>query len=272
MVSLDSIREHYDTLSPYYQLLWGQHIHHGYWAGCTTQSEAQIKLIEELCKQAGIAHQSRVLDVGCGLGGSSLWLAKHLNCSVTGITISPVQAEIARQDAGRESLAEQVNFLVMDANVLNFDPQTFDAAWIIECSEHLFDKAKFFNDCSKLLKENGRLALCTWLRATDLSTDKQQLIDAVCHGMLLPDMASMQETIQWITDADLSSVTARDITAEVEQTWVKCLEISNRPEIRTVLPLMDQRTKDFINSFSAMYRAYREGAMQYAMITAVKKG
>jgi tocopherol O-methyltransferase len=268
MVSVESIRHHYDTLSPYYQLLWGQHIHHGYWDGCTTQSEAQVKLIEKLVEQAGIADGARVLDIGCGLGGSSLWLAKHLNCSVTGITISPVQAQIATEHARRESLSDQVSFLVMDANKLELDAESFDAVWIVECSEHLFDKEKFFRECSRMLKTNGRLALCTWLRAEDLSGNKQELVDAVCQGMLLPSMASMRETIAWITASGLHSITAHDITHHVEQTWVKCLEISNRPEIRTVLPLMDQRTKDFIASFTAMYQAYREGAMQYAMITA----
>jgi tocopherol O-methyltransferase len=82
--NMEAVREHYDRLSVFYRALWGEHIHHGYWEDVETPSTAQEKLIERLASLAGIKPGSRVLDVGCGLGGSALWLARHLGCSVLG--------------------------------------------------------------------------------------------------------------------------------------------------------------------------------------------
>lgn len=74
----DQITHHYDELSPYYRDMWGVHIHHGYWkTGLETKEEAQEQLINELISRARIAKSKRILDVGCGLGGTALYLNKQ---------------------------------------------------------------------------------------------------------------------------------------------------------------------------------------------------
>jgi tocopherol O-methyltransferase len=60
---------------------------------------AQIQLMERLAERAGIPRGARVLDIGCGLGGSAMWLAEQFDCDVTGITISSVQARMAASKA-----------------------------------------------------------------------------------------------------------------------------------------------------------------------------
>src|SRR5260370_338774 len=139
--SVDAVREHYDLLSWFYRALWGEHIHHGYWEDGESDAQAQVKLIERLASRAGIERGSRVLDVGCGIGGSSLWLADNLHCSVLGLTISPVQAQMATQKARSLGLSSLTRFEVIDARALPFPQRSFDAVWVIECSEHLPDKA-----------------------------------------------------------------------------------------------------------------------------------
>src|SRR5579862_1454807 len=99
------IIEHYDVVSPYYHSLWGEHLHHGYWIlGDESKEKAQLQLIEHLAQLANVKPSSDILDIGCGFGGSSLFLAKHFNATVTGITISSVQVEMAMQAATREGL------------------------------------------------------------------------------------------------------------------------------------------------------------------------
>src|SRR5215467_16074529 len=83
------VREHYDRMSPYYRALWGEHIHHGYWIrGDESKETAQIQLIEHLAQAAGIHPDAKVLDVGCGFGASSIYLARKYEAEATGITIS----------------------------------------------------------------------------------------------------------------------------------------------------------------------------------------
>src|SRR5437870_937658 len=104
---LRRIQRHYDDLSPWYHLCWGEHIHHGFWRGAQSRAEAQIALICKLVEFASIPQGARVLDVGCGLGGSAFWLAANLNCAVTGISLSPNQIAIANMIAEQRHLAQK---------------------------------------------------------------------------------------------------------------------------------------------------------------------
>ena len=85
------IRNHYDIVTPFYRLFWGPHIHHGYWTADETPDRAQVQLTEKLASTAKIRRDSTVYDIGCGMGGSSVWMARNLGCQVTGVTLSPVQ-------------------------------------------------------------------------------------------------------------------------------------------------------------------------------------
>src|SRR5215831_20184895 len=83
------IVEHYDRLSPYYHSLWGEHLHHGYWIrGDESKETAQLQLTEHLAKLANVSMGAELLDIGCGFGASSLFLAREYRARVTGITIS----------------------------------------------------------------------------------------------------------------------------------------------------------------------------------------
>src|SRR5258707_8229142 len=113
------IIEHYDVLSPYYRSLWGEHLHHGYWIrGDESKEQAQLQLIEHYAQLANIKPHWHILDIGCGFGASALFLAEKFSATVTGITISPAQVEIAKQAAVQRSL--DATFLLMDAEAMNF--------------------------------------------------------------------------------------------------------------------------------------------------------
>ncbi|KIX08394.1 uncharacterized protein Z518_03050 [Rhinocladiella mackenziei CBS 650.93] len=92
------IRHHYDLASDYYYSLWGQHIHHAYFLAPTdTQETGQVNLINLLLDISKLEQGRTVLDVGCGIGGTTRHLAREHGCSVTGITISGRQVQIARR-------------------------------------------------------------------------------------------------------------------------------------------------------------------------------
>src|SRR5687767_12332325 len=118
------IQQHYDLASPYYKELWGSHIHHGYWiTGKESKEEAAQNLVDLLIQKSGLERGSKVLDVGCGVGGTSIYLAKEWDCDVTGITISPVQVGMAREAA--IGMQNPPHFLADDANNISVTG-TFD--------------------------------------------------------------------------------------------------------------------------------------------------
>ncbi|HYR84637.1 MAG TPA: class I SAM-dependent methyltransferase [Terriglobia bacterium] len=269
-ITVDSIRQHYDRLSSYYRTLWGDHIHHGYWDKNQSPGQAQVALVEKLAERAEIRAGSRVLDVGCGLGASAIWLAHELKCSVLGLTISPAQLEMARARAIEEGLEERVRFQVEDANSLKY-VELFDVVWVIECSEHLFDKAAFIRAAAAALRPGGVFALCAWLKSDGIqSGEYREIVDRVCRRMLCPSLASKSEYCAWMADAGFRVRTAEDITHAVSKTWDVCLKIPRLPMVRRILGAADPATLEFIRSFTDIADAYAQGAMSYGMFTANK--
>ena len=269
----DAVRDHYDRVSVFYRALWGDHIHHGYWEGGESPVAAQVKLVERLAGRAEIPRGSRVLDVGCGVGGSSLWLARELGCSVLGVTISPVQAEMAREKARAEGMSDRARFEAADANRLATGPGSFDAVWVIECSEHLADKARFVARCARALKPDGVLALCAWLACDEPApASHKRLVADICRGMLCPSLASMSDYAGWMRESGFYRVVAEDVTPHVQETWGWCAALARREEVRALLGVADERTRRFVETFPLMQMAYDVGAMGYGMFTARKAG
>lgn len=269
--SVDTVRNHYDRLSILYRTLWGEHIHHGYWENRESVVRAQVKLVERLAARACIPRGSHVLDIGCGIGGSALWLARNLHCSVVGLTISPVQARMASDRARALGLESRARFKVGDANRLHFDAESFDVVWVVECSEHLADKACFIASCARVLKPGGVLALCAWLTADSQGRPEDTcLVAEVCRGMLCPHLATMRDYTNWMRDGGFTRIEAEDITRRVEKTWVHCAALIRRPEVQALLGVSDEGTRRFVQAFPAIRQAYAEGAMAYGLFVATK--
>lgn len=268
---VSAVRDHYDRISVFYRAFWGDHIHHGYFEDHESPLRAQVKLIERLAERAAIPKGASVLDVGCGVGGSARWLARELDCTVLGITLSPVQARMATEAAQREGLGDRVRFEVKDAHALDFPAETFDAVWVIECSEHLEDKRSFIQACQRVLKPGGTLALCAWLSAERFeSAEQARLVEEVCAGMLCPSLARMGDYVRWLREAGFEAISAEDLTPRVKATWQLCGRIAERPEVRLLTQVSDQQTREFVRSFAAIRQAYDTGAMAYGMLAAKK--
>lgn len=263
----DKVRSHYDQLAMWYRIFWGPHVHHGYWEKNETPFLAQQRLVERLAEKTGVKPHSRVLDVGCGTGGSSIWLAKQLNCSVVGINLSPAQIHLAEQSA-RMAHVRDVAFYVKDARRLDDIPsRSFDVVWVIECSEHLEDKQAFFAACSRLLKPGGRLAVCAWLSG---SRPDIPLLKQICHSMLCHPFGGMDDYKKWMTNAGLKVTFADDITDKVQKTWRYCLDYLKNPVIRSFLRICGDDIRRFAWAFPLMQRAYASGSLAYGMLAAIK--
>jgi tocopherol O-methyltransferase len=267
----DTIREHYDRLSPLYRTFWGEHIHHGFWRGTESAAEAQENLTRELARRVGISASDDLLDIGCGMGGSALLLAEELGCRVHGISISPNQVNAANRETRRRGLESQATFEVRDANRLEAESGAIrDVVWVVECSEHLFDKPRFIETCAQLLKPGGRLAICAGLAGEDLDADGRRLVAEVCEGMLWPSLGTLHDYASWMERAGLEVTCADDITSHVARTWDLCQPVLNFPLVKTLLASGSARVRNFASSFSAIAEAYRSGAMGYGMLVARK--
>jgi tocopherol O-methyltransferase len=270
-VDVDRVRKHYDRLSFLYQVFWGEHLHHGYWNDGETIAQAQIQLMQQLAQRAGIPRSASVLDIGCGVGGSALWLAAEFDCQVTGLTISPVQAAMAKKKAKARGLGQNVRFKVNDANQWKPEPESFDVVWIMESSEHFPDKKHFFERCALALRPGGTLAVCAWLRRDgDMLPGEQKLVATIAEAMMSASLDSLSDYRNWMHDAGLTVTTAEDITRHVEPTWSHCGRLGENPILRFLIGFTGGPTRRFVKAFPLMQEAYSSGAMAFGLFVARK--
>src|SRR5262245_53199686 len=123
------IRFHYDLITPFYRLFWGPHIHHGLWEADESPRAAQLQLTERLASLALVTSTDRLLDVGCGMGGSSIHLAKSRGCQTLGITLSPLQRRWAALAARWHRVADRAVFRCDDAESVVLEGESFDVLW-----------------------------------------------------------------------------------------------------------------------------------------------
>jgi tocopherol O-methyltransferase len=252
-------------------MFWGEHLHHGYWNGGETVVRAQIQLMEQLAQRAGIPRGANVLDIGCGVGGSALWLADQFGCQVTGMTISPVQAGMAARKAKARGFSETVRFEVNDANQWKPEPESFDVVWIMESSEHFPDKKHFFERCAIALKPGGTLAVCAWLRRDGaMLPGEQKLVATIAEAMMSASLDSLSNYQDWMRDAGLTVTAAEDITRHVEFTWVQCSRIGENPVLKFLVRFTSGQTRRFVKAFPLMQEAYSSGAMAFGLFVAKK--
>lgn len=270
-VTKKSIRSHYQLGTLFYRLLWGPHIHHGLWHGDESVSQAQLQLTMALADLAEIKSGEDVLDVGCGMGGSSIWLAKTKQCHVTGITLSPVQRYWAGTSATLKRVGKLTRFVAEDVEKANFADASLDVVWSIECTEHLFDKPSFFQQVGRWLRPGGRVAICVWFEGRDTSRDKhREICLEVCDRFVCPSLATQQEYAQWMRDAGLVVKKETDWTQQVMKTWEICQQRVSRTGVRSLARLLDQEQVAFLDGFEVLLNAYRTGAMQYGALVAEK--
>ncbi len=166
--------------------LWGEHIHLGFYPPDKKIDfrEAKVQFVHELVSWSGLdqlPRGSRILDVGCGIGGSSRILANYYGFNVTGITISPAQVKRAKELTPYEC---KCNFKVMDALDLKFEDGTFDGVWSVEAGAHMNNKTKFAEQMLRTLRPGGFLALADW-NSRDFKKKPPSIIEKIILKQLL---------------------------------------------------------------------------------------
>ena len=201
-ISSSTVASAYDawTQDKLLERLWGEHIHLGFYPSGEKNIDfrkAKVKFVHELVKWSGLDNLpkgSRILDVGCGIGGSSRILAKYYGFNVTGITISPPQVKRARE-LTPEGL--NCNFQVMDAMNIKFEDGTFDAVWSVEAGAHMNDKTKFADELLRTLRPGGYLALADWnsrdLREYPPSSLEKLVLKQLLEQWVHPNFISINE-------------------------------------------------------------------------------
>src|SRR5207247_40611 len=129
-------------------------------------------------------------------------------------------------------VARQARFLCDDAEKVEIPPHSLDVVWCIECSEHLFDKPRFFQRAASWLKPGGCIALCAWLAGDALPGAAVQDVYDVCEGFFCPSLGTTGEYTGWMNQAGLTVERCHDWTSRVDRTWELCRDRVRRTRMR----------------------------------------
>ncbi|MBE9095414.1 methyltransferase domain-containing protein [Tychonema sp. LEGE 07203] len=229
--SSDSVANSYDewTEDGILEFYWGEHIHLGHYGSPPQRKDflaAKSDFVHEMVRWGGLdglPAGTTVLDVGCGIGGSSRILGQDYKFAVTGITISPQQVKRAQELTSPEL---DLQFRVDDAMALSFPDASFDVVWSIEAGPHMPDKAVFAKELMRVLKPGGVLVVADWNQRDSRQIPlnwwekpvMQQLLDQWSH----PAFSSIEGFSELLEETGFvdGTVTTADWTQETLPSWI----------------------------------------------------
>jgi tocopherol O-methyltransferase len=261
--SIQDIGRHYDQFAWAYRRYWGDHIHHGLFLdGVDDSLQAQELMLRHCAERAGVRPGMAVADVGCGHGGTALFLAKEYFCNVLGLTVSKAQWKLASESAG--AVDGRVRFELADAESYAFPESSFDLIWNMESSEHFFDKAAYFRKAAAALKPGGKLMVATWTGSM-----QQQLIRDIARIFLCPQLWPAEEHVRQIELAGMKVISCEQLAAEVVRTWDLAAESVRQSGV--LLSILPAEFREFAQGIELMREGYGNGELTYSIIVAGKE-
>jgi len=261
--------------------VWGEHMHHGYYLpeNRTDHKQAQIDLIDECLKWADVKKnlngQKKMLDVGCGIGGSSRYIAKEYGYEAVGITLSPYQAKRGNELALEQGLASVTDFQVADALCMPFQDNMFDLVWSLESGEHMPDKPKFVNELYRVVAPGGRIIIVTWCHRDisnqeSLTKKEEKLLAKINRAYYLPKWCSVSDYVTLLNDSGARNIKTDDWSYIIAPFWKAVIKSSLNVSSIWGLLKSGLRTQRGAFAMLLMLRGFQKGLIKFGLITATK--
>lgn len=284
----EGIAEFYNETSGLWEEIWGDHMHHGFYDPDSSvqlsdsgHREAQIRMIEESIRFAGVTEEDekrikRVVDVGCGIGGSSRYLASKFGAECIGITLSPFQAKRANDLAAAQSLSHKVSFQVADALEQPFEDGKFDLVWSMESGEHMPDKVKFVKELVRVAAPGGRIIIVTWCHRNlsqveeTLQPWEQDLLNKICKTFYLPAWCSTSDYVQLLQSHSLQDIKCADWSENVAPFWPAVIRTALTWKGLVSLLRSGMKSIKGALTMPLMIEGYKKGVIKFGIITCQK--
>lgn len=277
----------YDRSSKVWEDVWGEHMHHGYYIpeDRTDHVQAQVDLIDEVLKWSyggepdEYAPPKRVVDVGCGIGGSSRHIVnKYPGSKANGLTLSPYQAGRGNELAKEQGLEDRASFQVADALNMPFDDSSFDLVWSLESGEHMPDKPKFVGELVRVVAPGGRIILVTWCHRDlekgepSLSKKEEKLLAKINRAYYLPRWCSVDDYVALLEkEGTVENIRREDWSYIIAPFWKAVIKSSLN--LRSAVGVMKGGFSTFRGAYAMllMLRGFDAGLIKFGLITCTKK-
>lgn len=274
------VETYYNGTKRDYHYLWRSSkslgIHFGYYdENHRTHDSAVLHLNQKLAEAAKIRSDDHVLDAGCGIGGSSIWLAATYGCKITGINIVPWQLQRAHTLARKRKLDRLVEFRRLDYADTNLPAGTFTVVWGLESVVHAEDKAAVIREAYRLLEPGGRLVICEYfLTKEKLSEEERALITEWLRGWAMPSLQTVEQYHEQLASAGFTQIKMLDWTDNISPSIQRLARLIRRlgptaPLLRRV-GFLNQAEIANLHASKAQVEALAERLWRYGVLVAHK--
>jgi cyclopropane fatty-acyl-phospholipid synthase-like methyltransferase len=280
MFTQQDIARYYDLSEVHYRLFWqlekAHSLHYGYWDASTRNfREALLNINKVLADLAGISEGESVLDAGCGVGGSSVWLARERKCQVTGISINANQVRKASELAREAGVINRVRFEQKDYLSTSYPDNSFDVVWAIESVCHADDKSRFLKEAFRVLKKGGRLILADFFKAGDLHGKNAEAINRWAHGWAINDFATSEDFYHQSLQAGFHEVQVQDASHAIlpsARRLYRSYFIGKPAAVlyRLFKGKVTSLSKNNVDTAYWQYRTLKKGLWSYKIVRALK--
>jgi len=273
----DRIRHFYDSSTHLWLDTWGEHMHHGHYGQQGSEKknhqQAQLDLIHELLRWGGVTEAGRILDAGCGVGGSARHLAGLFGAQVLGLTLSPVQAAAAGVFNQKAGMGQQVEIRVQDMLTLTADDGPFDLVWSLESAEHIGEKQRLLEIFYTVLKPGGQFLMATWChreKPPSLDGREEKLLRKIGQVYHLPPLAAAGEIGRMARTAGFTQIKTADWSDAVAPFWKAVIRSAFRWQ--SVRGLLRSGGPAIRGAWAMRYmtRGYRLGTLRFGLIQGQK--
>jgi tocopherol O-methyltransferase len=278
--TIPRVLRYYDATWFDYRVLWMNHrnrsMHLGYWDADTHgHADSLLRMNHVIAELAGIRPGERVLDAGCGVGGTALWLAAERGATVVGVSVHGRQVQRARRYAESRGLSDRCSFSRQDYAQLRCDDASFDVVWALESVCHAADKRPFLAEAYRVLRPRGRLVVADFFRTPRPHTPEgeAQLADWL-QGLAMADLPTTEEFRTWVGEAGFGPLRVEDISAQVVPSLLRLYRLGTTFIVgETVLHGLGLRSgaaHGNIRSSRSIWTTFRSGLWHYAIIVGSK--
>lgn len=274
----DRVRAYYRETWQDYRWLWlsgdDLAIHFGYWDAKTrNHRQALLNLNRELARRMDIQRGQRILDAGCGIGGSSLWLEREHEARMVGVTLEQGQVNRARALAEQQGAAAR--FRLADYAETGLDDASFDGFWAMESLVHAPDKARVMREAARLVKPGGRLGMVEYLRRErPLPPNREARLRSWLDDWSMPDFGTEAEWRGWIAEAGFEAIQCVDITDNVRPSLRRLYRLAVffgfGEWLLWLMRLRSRAQHGNIRGSRTQWRALRAGDWREVIITATR--